>query len=178
MRQRTPQSYERATLMSERANVLADRFAAANAQLMQLLADASDAQLAAIVADEGWSVLMVAHHVALSYRVAGGWVKRATAGEAVSTTREQIDQGNAQMAQDTMPLTREIVLAQLRDNGTRTETMIRGLSDAQLATSAVMMPADGYEMTAEQVIKHILLRHVKEHSQHVRPLLSGNASTI
>ncbi|MBA3824098.1 MAG: DinB family protein [Ktedonobacterales bacterium] len=162
--------------MSERATVLADRFAAANAQLMQLLTDATDAQLTHIVPEEGWSVLMVAHHVALSYRVAGSWVRHAAAGEAVPTTRAQIDAGNAHMAEDATPLTRASVLAELRDNGARAEDMIRGFSDDQLATAAVMMPAEGREMTAEQVIKHILLHHIKEHTPHLRPHVVRDAA--
>lgn len=163
--------------MSERATVLADRFAAANAQLMQLLTDATDEQLARIVPEEGWSVLMVAHHVALSYRVAGSWVRHAAAGEAVPTTRAQIDEGNAHMARDATPLTRATVVAELRDNGARTEAMIRGFTDEQLASSAVMMPAEGREMTTEAVIKHILLHHIKEHTPHLRPLVAGDTAT-
>jgi uncharacterized damage-inducible protein DinB len=163
--------------MSERATVLADRFAAANAQLMQLLTNATDAQLTRIVPEEGWSVLMVAHHVALSYRVAGSWARHAAAGEAVPTTRAQIDAGNAHMSADATPLTRENVLAELRDNGARTEAMVRGFSDEQLARSAVMMPADGREMTVEQVIKHILLHHIKEHTPHLRPHVTDDATT-
>ncbi len=164
--------------MSERATVLADRFAAANAQLMQLLSDATEDQLAHTVAQEHWSVLMVAHHVALSYRVAGSWVRHAAAGEAVPTTRAQIDAGNAVMAQDATPLTREAVLTELREGGARAEAMIRGFSDEQLATSAVMMPAEGREMTAEAVIKHILLHHLKEHTPHIRAALEGDAAVV
>lgn len=163
--------------MSERSQVLADRFATANAELQRLIAEASDAQLARSTQEEGWSALVVAHHIALSYRVVGSWIKRVAAGQTIPTTRAQIDEGNAQMAQDATPFTRADALTLLRDNGARTETLIRDLSDEQLAATATMMPAEGRQMTTEQVIKHVLLHHIKEHSLSLRPLLSADTAS-
>ena len=46
---------------------LADRFVSANADLMHLLTGATETQLALITPEEGWSMLLVAHHIALAY---------------------------------------------------------------------------------------------------------------
>jgi hypothetical protein len=159
--------------MSDRANTLADQFAAANTELVDMLAAATPAQLAAQCAGEQWPVLLTARHVALSYRVVGSWIRKVADGQAVTTTRAQIDEGNAQhAAQFPMP-ERDEVLTMLRDNAAKTAGMIRGFSDAQLATGAALAPAEGRTLTADQAIRHVLIKHIQDHLPAIRDAIAS-----
>ena len=50
--------------MAERAEALAEKFEQTNNDVISMVESASDGQWKAICADEGWSVGVVAHHVA------------------------------------------------------------------------------------------------------------------
>jgi hypothetical protein len=159
--------------MSERATTLADQFAAASDELLNVLEAATPAQLAAQCADEHWPVLLTARHVAISYRVVGSWVRKLADGQAVATTRAQIDEGNAQHAAQFPTPDRDEVLTLLRDNAAKTTAMIRGLSDEQLATGAAMGPAEGRTLTADQAIRHVLIQHIKDHLPGIRDAIAS-----
>jgi hypothetical protein len=158
--------------MSERASELADRFTTANDELIGIIQGAGDAQLTTICPGEQWSVLVTARHVSVSYRVVGSWIRRVANGEPVPTTRHQIDEGNAQHAQENAMTTREEVLTLLRENGAKASDVIRNLSDEQLATSAAMGPANGAHLTAEQVARDVLIRHVWDHTADIRAAIA------
>jgi hypothetical protein len=158
--------------MSERAGELADRFTTANDELTGIIQGASDDQLQVICPGEQWSILVTARHVAVSYRVVGSWIRRVANGEDVPTTRHQIDEGNALHAQENALTTREEVLTMLRENGRKAADTIRNLSDEQLATSAVMGPADGVRITALQVIRNVLITHIRDHVADIRAAMA------
>jgi hypothetical protein len=162
---------EKAT-MSERAIELANRFTTANDGLIGIIQRAGDAELQTICPGEQWSVLVTARHVAISYRVVGSWIRRVANGEEVPVTRRQIDEGNALHAQEFATTTRQEVLTLLRDNGIKAADTIRNLSDEQLGTSAAMGPADGDSLTAEQVIRDVLIHHVADHTADIQATLA------
>ena len=158
--------------MSERATELADLFTMANDELIGIIQQASDAQLQVVCPGEQWSVLVTARHVSVSYRVVGSWIRRVANGEDVPTTRRQIDEGNALHAQENAMTTREEVLTLLRENGSKAADIIRNLSDEQLAASAVMGPANGNRLTALQVIRDVLLAHIRDHVTDIRAAMA------
>jgi DinB superfamily len=158
--------------MSERANGLADLFTTANDELIGIIQGASDAQLQVVCPGEQWSVLVTARHVSISYRVVGSWIRHVANGEDVVATRRQIDEGNALHAQEHAMTTREEVLTLLRENGMKAADIIRNLSDEQLATSAAMGPDNGNRLTALQVIRDVLLAHIKEHVADIRAAMT------
>jgi uncharacterized damage-inducible protein DinB len=159
--------------MSERATELANRFTAANDELIGIIQGASDAQLQMICPGEQWSVLVTARHVSISYRVVGSWIRRVANGEDVPTTRRQIDEGNARHAEENAMTTREEVLTLLRDNGMKAADIIRNLRDEQLATSAAMGPDNGDHLTALQVIRDILMQHIADHGADIRAAIAS-----
>lgn len=158
--------------MSERAQQLAEQFSTANDAVITILAGATDAQLATICPGENWPVLGTARHLAVSYRVVGGWIRKVANGQEVTITRAQIDAGNAQLATEA-PLTRAEALEMLRANGAKTAEMIAGLTADQLATSAPFAPSEGHTLTADQVVRHVLLHHVQEHLTSIQAALQG-----
>jgi hypothetical protein len=158
--------------MSERATELADLFTMANDELIGIIQQASDAQLQVVCPGEQWSVLVTARHVSVSYRVVGSWIRRVANGEDVPTTRRQIDEGNALHAQEHALTTREEVLTLLRENGSKADDTIRNLSDEQLATSAIMGPDNGNRLTALQVIRDVMLTHIRDHVTDIRAAIA------
>ena len=156
------------SLMSDRATELANRFTIANDELVNVIANATDAQLQATCPGETWPVLVTARHVAISFRVVGSWIRHVAKGEDVVATRAQIDEGNALHAQASATFTRDEVLVLLRENGAKVAETIRNLTDEQLATSAVMAPAQGNRLTADQVVKHVLIKHITDHLMGIR----------
>jgi uncharacterized damage-inducible protein DinB len=158
--------------MSERATELANRFTAANDELIGIIHGASDEGLHRICPGEQWSVLVTARHVAISYRVVGSWIRRVANGEDVQTTRHQIDEGNALHAQEFAATSREEVLTLLQDNGIRVADTIRNLTDEQLSASAVMGPASGDRLTAEQVTRDVLIHHITDHTADIQATLA------
>jgi uncharacterized damage-inducible protein DinB len=157
--------------MSERASELAQQFTAANDELIGVLTGANEAQLQAICPADGWPVLLTARHVALSYRVVGSWIRKVANGQEVTTSRAQIDEGNAQHAATYPQPDRDEVLGMLRDNAAKTAEMIHGFTDEQLAASAPFAPGDGRPLSADQVIRHVLLHHVQEHLPDIQAAL-------
>jgi hypothetical protein len=158
--------------MSERAQQLAQQFTLTNEALLTTLANASDAQLAALCPAEHWPVLVTARHVAVSYRVVGSWVRKVAAGQEVPITRAQIDAGNAQLATEPTP-TRDEVLELLRANAAKTAELIRGLTDEQLAASAAVNPSEGRVLTADQVVRYVLIHHVQEHLTGIQAAINS-----
>jgi uncharacterized damage-inducible protein DinB len=161
--------------MSERAIELANHFTTVNDKLVEIIRGASDAQLQTICPGEQWSVLVTARHVAISYRVVGSWIRRVANGDDVLVTRRQIDEGNALHAQEFATTSREEVLMLLHDNGLKVADTIRTLSEEQLRTSAVMGPAEGDRLTAEQVIRAVLIHHVTDHTADIQATLARPA---
>ncbi len=161
--------------MSERVQQLAQQFQDANAAFTKMIADATPEHLQRVVPDEGWSVIAIARHVAMGYRVNASWIRRVAAGEAITVTRAEIDQANAGTAEANSQTTRDEVLQQLAENGKKAFDIISGLSDEQLHTSAPFGPNGGQPITASQVIRHVLLHHIEEHSAHVQAALTGGA---
>jgi hypothetical protein len=155
--------------MSERARALADRFEQANGDLIRLLEHVSPVQWGAVCQGETWSVGVTAHHVAGAHETVAGIAHRVATGEPLpNITMEMIDHGNAQHAQQFKDCARDETVALLRTNGAKAGTMVRGLSDAQLARTAKIL---GQEMSAEQFIERVLLGHVASHGASIRAAL-------
>ncbi len=152
--------------MSDRAQELARRFDEANDDLIAAIAGCTDEQLQTATS-EGWSVLMCAYHVAASMPDQLRWLPEVAAGHDVAFTWDDINRRNEQ--QIVQPdITRDKVLAQLHENGAAIAAAVRGLSDAQLATSAHIDFADNKALTADQFVKWVIIFHTKDHLKSIR----------
>lgn len=157
--------------MSERAMELARRFEQISDEAIALVEGCNEAQWAMICPEEGWPIGVVAHHIAVAMPVASRWVSRVAVGRAIPTTRAMIDQLNDGHAEQSAAATRDETLTLLRTNSAQAAENVRGLNDEQLAQTAEVGPADGRELTAEQVIKFILIHHPKDHVASMRKTL-------
>ncbi len=158
--------------MSDRARTLADRFEQANRDMVATVERCTDAEWRTKTAGEGWSVGVVAHHVAGSHAALAGLVERVATGQPLpGVTWEQINQGNAAHAKEHANCTKAETLALLRQNAGTAAATVRGLNDAQLDRAAPLM--GGPPMSAQQVIERILIGHVQDHLGSIRAAIGA-----
>lgn len=157
--------------MSERAQTLANQFSAELDGLIALAEGCTADQWQTTTADEGWPVGVVAHHVAVSFPVVTKWMQKVATGRPVSLPRSAIDEANALHAKEAPNYPQAETIALLRSNGAALIAAMLTLSDEELKTGAPMAPAEGQTLTADQVIRHIIIRHVVDHKAHIQQAL-------
>ena len=149
--------------MTQTTKELVERFTAFNNDCIAFVDSCSDEEWRTVCPGEGWTVGVVAHHVAAGHFAALDFVKLIVAGEAIpEITMEAIDQMNAQHAKDHENCTKEEVLALLRKNGSAFASYLEGLSEADLARTGYLA-AIGGDVSAQQLIEMVILQSGGEH---------------
>ena len=149
--------------MSQRTKELVARFTGFNNEFIAFVDNCSDEDWRKVCSGEGWTVGVVAHHVAAGHFGAIDFVRMIVAGEAIpEITMEVIDQMNAQHAKEHTNCTREEVLALLRKNGSAFAGYLEGLSEADLGRTSYLA-AIGGDVSAQQLIEMVILQLGGEH---------------
>jgi DinB superfamily len=149
--------------MSQKTKELVERFTAFKNDFIAFVDNCSDEDWREVCSAEGWTVGVVAHHVAAGHFGAIDFVRMIVAGEAIpEITMETIDQMNAQHAKEHANCTTEEVLALLRKNGSAFADYLEGLSEADLARTGYLA-AIGGDVSAQQLIEMIILQSGGEH---------------
>jgi hypothetical protein len=149
--------------MSQRTKELVARFTAFNKDFIGFVDNCSDEDWLKVCSDEGWTVGLVAHHVAAGHFGAIDFVRMIVAGESIpEITMETIDQMNAQHAKEHANCTREEVLGLLRENGSAFARYLEGLSEADLVRTGYLA-AIGGDISAQQLIDMVILQSGGEH---------------
>jgi len=149
--------------MSQRTKELVARFTGFNNEFIAFVDNCSDEDWRKVCSGEGWTVGVVAHHVAAGHFGAIDFVRMIVAGEAIpEITMEAIDQMNAQHAKEHTNCTREEVLALLRKNGSAFAGYLEGLSEADLGLTGYLA-AIGGDVSAQQLIEMVILQSGGEH---------------
>ncbi|MGB7033454.1 MAG: DinB family protein [Syntrophobacteria bacterium] len=149
--------------MSQRTKELVARFKGFNNEFIAFVDNCSDEDWRKVCSGEGWTVGVVAHHVAAGHFGAIDFVRMIVAGEAIpEITMEAIDQMNAQHAKEHTNCTREEVLALLRKNGSAFAGYLEGLSEADLGRTGYLA-AIGGDVSAQQLIEMVILQSGGEH---------------
>ena len=141
--------------MSERNRVdeFAERFTAFHDELIAFVENCSDEHWRKVCSGEESAVGVVGLHVAGHYEECLDWAKRIVAGEALpGYTWDEINQWNAQQAQEHAECTQDEVLRALREAGASVSSYVAGLSDADLDRTAYFPLADG-DFSAQQAIE-------------------------
>jgi uncharacterized damage-inducible protein DinB len=155
--------------MGERGDALAQRFEQANNDVIAAVEGFSDDQWKAKTKEEGWSVGVAAHHIAVGHPGVFGLAQAIANGQPLPPiTREMIDQGNAQHAQQFAGCTRQETLDLLRANGAAAAMSLRGLTDEQLDRSATLPVFGDAPVSAQQVIEMVLIGHPQGHLQSIK----------
>ncbi len=149
--------------MSQKTKELVARFTGFNNEFIAFVDNCSDEDWRKVCSGEGWTVGVVAHHVAAGHFGAIDFVRMIVAGEAIpEITMEAIDQMNAQHAKEHTNCTREEVLALLRKNGSAFAGYLEGLSEADLGRTGYLA-AIGGDVSAQQLIEMVILQSGGEH---------------
>ena len=149
--------------MSQRTKELVARFTGFNNEFIAFVDNCSDEDWRKVCSGEGWTVGVVAHHVAAGHFGAIDFVRMIVAGEAIpEITMGAIDQMNAQHAKEHTNCTREEVLALLRKNGSAFAGYLEGLSEADLGRTGYLA-AIGGDVSAQQLIEMVILQSGGEH---------------
>jgi hypothetical protein len=154
--------------MSQRTKELVERVTAFNNDFITFVENCSDEEWRKVCSGEGWTVGVVAHHVAAGHFGTIDLVRMIVAEEAMpEITMEAIDQMNAQHAKKHAHCTQEEVLALLRKKGSAFADYLEGLSEADLARTGYLA-AIGGEISAQQLIEMFILQSGGEHLDNMR----------
>jgi uncharacterized damage-inducible protein DinB len=150
--------------MSERARQLADQLQQANEDVIAFVEAASAETWGKWCPAEQCTVAALASHIGDG---CGGILDSLVCPTAEGRpgpafTPDDLHLGNAAAAQVNAARPKAEVLAVLREQGQRTVTYVRELTDEQLQRSAPL-PFSAQPMTAEAVIEHVLIGHPRGH---------------
>ena len=154
--------------MSEQAEALAAQFERANNELIDVIEGCSGEQWRSKCPDTGWSVGVTAHHVALDTPFVAGMLGAVASGQSFPPLAiGGADKANAQHAREHADCTKQETLDLLQREVPMAASLVRGLSDEQLARTAEVL-AGAPPLSAEHVIQGFLINHVTQHLTSIR----------
>ena len=116
---------------------------------------------------------MTAHHIAVSHELLAGLAKSVASGQVGQAIKmDDIHAVNAKHAQENANCTKAETLALHRQGAAKAAAIVRGIDDADLDKSAVVlvgMPA----MSAEQLASGLLVGHMSDHLGSIRATVGG-----
>jgi hypothetical protein len=161
------------TVVSLRATALAEQIARAVEEFASLVAGCDDAQWQATVADEGWPVGFVVRHVGWGLRAHRRLVTLAARGEPLpDLTLSDIDDANRKSLTEQPYPERERTLHFLQRETAETVSVVRALSDEELALTTRLSFFRAEPVTIETLITDLLLWHINSHTPGVHAALA------
>ena len=161
------------TFMGAKGEAFAEQFEAKVEEATILLEKLTDADWKKTTAAEKWTVAVTAHHIASSYEPATRIIETIAAGRTLPHfTREMLDEMNAQHAKEFAGCTKPETIGLHKKGAAAAAAAVRGLSDGELAKTGTVftgMPP----VSAEELIKRILLAHVDAHFGSIRKTIGG-----
>jgi len=121
---------------------------------------------------EGWPVGVVAHHIAVGYTTAMGWIDHLRVGEPVPGNSDTHDEGNAQHAATFASTTKQQTLDDLEANAARFRSYLVGITAEELPNEAAHGPAGGVVISVERMVR-ATARHPRLHLEHMRDAVAG-----
>ncbi len=155
--------------MSDRANALAGALERANGVVIEFVSSCSGADWTAIVEPEGWTVGVVAHHIAEGHMKALRWMETILSGQDVVDTPEAHHAEDAAHAEAYADVTRADTLAHLHTTIAGVVAFIRALDDDALERSGAFGPDGGARRTVAELC---VTTHVERHLAQMRAAVS------
>lgn len=159
--------------MSSRVEQLAQQFESANTEVIDTVTACTDAQWKTLCAGEGWSVGVVALHIAGAERFHANMIGVRASGETLPprTSMDEIHEGNAANARDNTDVTPVEVLDRLQRNGADAARQIRALRDDDLDRVAGIFLK--HEMTVADVVENMAIGHARRHLESIRQTIDA-----
>jgi len=157
--------------MEAKGEAFAKQLEAKAAEATALLEGLTDADWKKTTTAEAWTVAVTAHHIASSYESATRIIKTIASGQALPHfTPLMLDEMNARHAREFAGCTKPETIALHREGAAA--AAVRGLSDAELAETGTVF-AGMPPVSAELLIKRILLAHMDAHFGSIRKTIGG-----
>jgi hypothetical protein len=154
--------------MSRRARELADSLISFNDELIAFVDNLSQEGWQKVCAGEGWPVNVVARHIAAGHYGALDLAKLIVAGEPLPQLDEkEIEQMNAQHAEDHADCSKDEVLGFLRKKGPEIAAYVAGLSDHDLDRKGHLEVVGG-DVSAEKFLELVILESGKQHFENMK----------
>ncbi len=154
--------------MGAKSEALAEQFEGKVQEVIATLRKLSDADWKKITEAEKWSVGVTAHHLAGSLGAVAGIVSGLASGQFRGHfTRAKLDEMNTAHAKEHANCSRSETIGLLKKGAAAAATVLRGLSDNQLARTGTVF-ADVPPMTVEQLVTGGLIDHINEHFGSIR----------
>ena len=156
-----------------RAGEFAARFEDANREAVATVGALTEAQWGKPCAAEGWTIGVVAHHLAANQQAIVGLAQSIASGKSQpSFTLDAQRAANAEHAQQAAHCTQAETLELMRSGGVAVGNALRSLNDEELARRGII-PAIGYApVSAERIIEHVLIDHFPAHLASIRTAIA------
>jgi Mycothiol maleylpyruvate isomerase N-terminal domain len=157
-------------IQGTRADVLSEEYKAISDLLRGAIVGVPDEMWQAPTSGDGRQINVVAHHAAGSHAYIARQIQAMADGQPQHLTMDQIHAGNAQHAREFAGCSRTETL-ELHDRGVaEATTIVRGLSDEQLAREGEFI--SGVPGSVEQAVQRVLIGHPREHTATIQATLA------
>jgi hypothetical protein len=167
--------------MNERATLLAERFLQMHDGVLAVIEQCSDDQWNMMCAEEGESVGVVMHHIAVAYDIEVELIRATLAGEQVPgiyTDEALLHQWHAEHAQQFQYCGRDETRALLHQNGSTTASFIAGVDTEQFNVTIdipQMVEWWGQPPSIDQIIEDLIIGHPSGHLASIRTTVHSEA---
>jgi hypothetical protein len=158
--------------MSQRSNALADRLEQGARALASLASSLTDEQWQTRIPKDGRKVGVVVHHVATMYPLEIQLAQVLAQGKPVTgVTWDVVHELNANHAKENDAVTKEAALELLKVNSSAAEGIIRGFSDQELDSAALVSLNADAPLTCQFMLEDHAVRHSYHHLNRIRETL-------
>ena len=158
--------------MSQRSNALADRLEQGARALASLASSLTDEQWQTRIPKDGRMVGVVVHHVATMYPLEIQLAQVLAQGKPVTgVTWDVVHELNANHAKENDGVTKEAALELLKVNSSAAEGIIRGFSDQELDSAALVSLNADAPLTCQFMLEDHAVRHSYHHLNRIRETL-------
>ncbi len=160
--------------MSKRAQELADRFERVAERFASVVEGLDAVQWRAWCPNEERTVAALARHVAMGYEVEIEAFQALADGQPGPTwTRARLAEVNAEDGRQFAACDQEETVRLLRASASRVASVVRSLSDGQLARRGVYV-VELPDLTVDEWIERVLIGHPEAHLCSIRAALAGS----
>jgi DinB family protein len=159
-------------LIQERAAPLRElRAAVSDALAMSRGLDEEQCRLRSV--GEGWPAVIVAYHIGLGLRRQAGFIARALTGEEPFAFEwEPTHDINAVNAREHASMSKDDATLEIEQGWSRLQAVIARMAEDDWARE--VFAYGGRRLSADVVLRRIVLRHVTEHLESLRRTLAEN----
>lgn len=159
--------------MATKSEELAQEFERENAGFISFVRGLTPGQWDAACPEEGWTIGVVAHHIAENHQILANLVKTIANGGAVPPiTADYINGLNADHADRAVGCTKEETVEVATSGGAEAAAILRSFSAQQLGRTAVM-PMMGGEVSAAVISEALVIGHIGMHLNSIRQALAA-----